>query len=117
MCLKLSFRDDENCGRTIHPVNLTVPENSTAFDILTLTAAKNSAYKFDFKEYSFGRMITAIAGVKQDPDKSLYWFIYADESSLAPDGADIFKPKDKACVIFRYEKYGQGQTQCDVQKS
>lgn len=88
----------------VEPVGLTVKEHTNAYDILTLAAEKNPAYKFTTSEMPpYGHFVTSIDGVYEDKAKSKYWMMYSDPHTLAPTGIDNFYPKDGSCTIFKYQ--------------
>ena len=103
-------------------VHLVVPENTTAYEILELASKNNSAYKFEFWKYSFGRMITSINGVKQDSNSGSYWLLYekeqkeGSEEKMARYGVDLFIPKNNTCIIFKYEGCSEKNTKGDKEK-
>lgn len=89
-------------------VTLVVPEKTTAYEILELAAKNNSAYKFEALGTSYGRMITSINNVQQNSSTGSYWSLYEDEKA-APDGVDLFIPKNNTCIIFKYERCGSSE--------
>ena len=91
-------------------VHLVVPEKTTAYEILELAFKNNNAYKFEALEFSYGRMITSINGVKQDSNTGSYWLLYESENIMARDGVDLFIPKNNTCIIFKYERCSEDKT-------
>jgi hypothetical protein len=86
------------------PVHLIVPENTKAYDILTLAAKENPSYKFTTKEDPpYGHFVTSIDGVCEDEANKKYWMMYSDPHTLAPTGVDNFYPKNGSCTIFKYQ--------------
>ena len=68
-------------------MGLTVKEHTNAYDILTLAAQKNPAYKFTIiLEQPYGHFMTSIDGVYEDKVKGIYWMMYSDPHTLDPTG-------------------------------
>ena len=101
--MKLDFKDPTK-NQNPQEVVLLVPEKATAYDILKRAAHNNAVYKFKALKTSYGRMITAISDVEQNPTTGHYWALYESDTVLARDGVDLFIPKDNTCIIFKYER-------------
>lgn len=104
--MKLVVKDPAKKGQTemLDPVVVKVPEKTSAYEILQYAADVNAKYKFEVLQTSYGRMITSICDVKQDPSTGYYWSLYESESVQAKDGVDLFIPTDNSCIIFKYER-------------
>lgn len=84
-----------------------VYENTTAYETLKLASQRHRDRTFDFEELhsSYGKMITSISGVKQNPESNYYWALYENDNKMSNDGVDVLIPKNNTCVIFKYEQY------------
>lgn len=102
--MKLDIQDPTKKQNTPEKVVLVVPEKTTAYEILKRAAEVNSEYIFEAFQTSYGRMITSISGVVQEPFTGHYWSLYESENVLARDGVDLFIPKNDTCIIFKYEQ-------------
>lgn len=59
-----------------YSIRVTVPENSTFFEVMTIAAEIDERFVFEYETFSFGRFITSIGGHSQNPDENLFWFVY-----------------------------------------
>ncbi len=75
-----------------------VPANTTAFDLFAI-----GDIEIEYDDYSFGKLVTSIDGVKQGGDDDKYWIFYVN-GKLSQTGADsyILKPGDE--IRWRYEE-------------
>ncbi|CAG7722831.1 unnamed protein product [Allacma fusca] len=64
----------------------SVPKGKTFGDVMDLAALKNpQGYGFNFTRFDFGRMITSIGGVSQDPGNGLYWMLFQLDDEPKPE--------------------------------
>lgn len=84
------------------PQTVRAPKETTAFEFLQRASELNPCYIFKYIQYSFGRYITTICGVKENKKTNFYWFIYLN-GNLSPVGADLLKPKNGDTLKFEYQ--------------
>lgn len=76
-----------------------VIEGESVFDVISKNA------QIEFKEYSFGKLIESINGVKNETDNK-YWIFYINsEESKVGATEYLLKPNDK--IEWRFKAYEQ----------
>ena len=84
-------------NRSGENINYKCEKDQTAFDLLR----KNSE-SVETKDYSFGRLVTAINGIKSGADGK-YWTYFIDDKS-ATSSADNYKCVDSERIEWRFGK-------------
>jgi hypothetical protein len=77
-------------------LNVKVEKNSNAFDVLNANA------KIEFKQYSFGKFIESINGIK--PKENEYWAIYVN-GKYSEKGIELIQLTDDTELKFKIEKF------------
>lgn len=60
-----------------HSINITEFNPETKFyDVMVLAARKSNTFKFEYKNFSFGKYVTKINGKSEIPSKNIFWMLY-----------------------------------------
>ena len=87
----------------IPAMTVSVSQESNAFDVLQQASEQNPCFRSEYIQYSFGRYITTICCLQEDPTPELYWLLYIN-GVLSDVGVDELIPKDGDTITFKYEE-------------
>lgn len=84
--------------------SVSMPEGSTAYDLMATAAAQHNDFSFKGKEFSgLGFFVEEINGLPQDKEKGFYWIYYIN-GEKAPVGISQYKLKANDIITWKYEK-------------
>jgi len=89
-------------SRSKKTYSVRVPSKSTVFTVLK-TASKKHKFSLKYSKYSYGVFIEKIAGLKNNPAKSMYWLYYIN-GKLSNLGASSKKIKKGDRILWKYER-------------
>ncbi|XP_039297379.1 uncharacterized protein CG3556 [Nilaparvata lugens] len=98
-----------------HTISITMPHNSTFYNVMQMAAEKDNHYVFSATEWPNGHYVHTLAGFKEQPMKYRYWLLYRlpslpDPSNppgnqlVAPTGVDDLIVEDGEHYLFWYKK-------------
>lgn len=83
---------------------ISVPEGSTAYDLMVAAAFQYEDFSFKGKEFSgLGFFVEEINGLAQDKQGGIYWIYYIN-GEKAPLGVSQYKLKANDVIAWSYEK-------------
>lgn len=83
---------------------ISVPEGSTAYDLMVEAASQYDNFSFRGREFSgLGFFVEEINGLSQDQKEGMYWIYYINGQS-APIGVSLYEVKANDVITWKYEQ-------------
>jgi len=89
-------------GSSSKKYSVKVPAKSSVLTVLK-TARKKHKFSLKYSNYSYGAFVEEIAGLKNNPAKSMYWLYYIN-GKLSNLGASSKRVKKGDKITWKYEK-------------